>query len=157
MRTDNVTGFLLLTYLLLIVLASPLIDFGSTLSWHTLFSALLLLSFPALLLLPAWILWRTAALLHWSHAAQRGILWLASSSAALFLFADVRLFDLYGFHVNGFVLNLIMTPGGIESLGASATPLYRSVTVRGKGCSHSCTACMVATGTPSWPTTAVPC
>ncbi len=36
----------------------------------------------------------------------------------LLLLADLRVFKLYGFHINGFVVNLLLTPGGIESLGA---------------------------------------
>jgi membrane-anchored protein YejM (alkaline phosphatase superfamily) len=42
-----------------------------------------------------------------------------ASLCALLLFSDMQLFRMYGFHINGFVINLITTPGGIESLGAS--------------------------------------
>lgn len=35
------------------------------------------------------------------------------------LFADAFIFKLYGFHLNGFVWNLVFTRGGIESLGGS--------------------------------------
>ncbi|NOY62353.1 MAG: DUF3413 domain-containing protein, partial [Gammaproteobacteria bacterium] len=35
------------------------------------------------------------------------------------IFADRTIYALYGFHLNGFVWNLLMTPGGIESLGGS--------------------------------------
>jgi len=38
-----------------------------------------------------------------------------------FVFIDSHLYDLYAFHINGFVWNLITTPGGIESLGADQT------------------------------------
>jgi len=37
----------------------------------------------------------------------------------IFIFADGFIFRLYGFHFNGFVWNLILTEGGIESLGGS--------------------------------------
>ena len=40
----------------------------------------------------------------------------------LLLLADLRVFELYGFHINGFVVNLLLTPGGIESLGAGSAP-----------------------------------
>jgi membrane-anchored protein YejM (alkaline phosphatase superfamily) len=33
------------------------------------------------------------------------------------LFADRRIYEIYGFHVNGFVVNLLVTPGGIASMG----------------------------------------
>jgi len=36
------------------------------------------------------------------------------------LFADLRIHALYGFHINGFVVNLVATPGGIASLEASS-------------------------------------
>ncbi|MCU7940927.1 MAG: sulfatase-like hydrolase/transferase, partial [gamma proteobacterium symbiont of Bathyaustriella thionipta] len=39
----------------------------------------------------------------------------------IFIFIDSRLYDLYAFHINGFVWNLITTPGGIDSLGADQT------------------------------------
>lgn len=35
------------------------------------------------------------------------------------LYADSFIYELYGFHINGFVLNLVFTPGGIDSLGGS--------------------------------------
>jgi len=46
---------------------------------------------------------------------------LISILGHLFVFADSHLFDLYAFHINGFVWNLLTTPGGIESLGADQT------------------------------------
>ncbi len=34
------------------------------------------------------------------------------------LFADRLIHDMYGFHINGFVIDLVLTPGGIAALGA---------------------------------------
>ena len=48
-----------------------------------------------------------------------GILALLNALTFTLLFSDIRLFDLYGFHINGFVINLLITKGGIESLGGS--------------------------------------
>ncbi len=52
--------------------------------------------------------------------------WLASIVAVLgtgllliLLYTDKVIFGMYGFHLNGFVWNLITTPGGIESLDSS--------------------------------------
>ncbi len=42
---------------------------------------------------------------------------LAGLTQAL-LYADHLIRDMYGFHINGFVINLVFTPGGIDSLGA---------------------------------------
>jgi membrane-anchored protein YejM (alkaline phosphatase superfamily) len=36
---------------------------------------------------------------------------------ALALRADGRIFEIFGFHLNGFVLNLLVTPGGVDSMG----------------------------------------
>jgi membrane-anchored protein YejM (alkaline phosphatase superfamily) len=53
--------------------------------------------------------------------------WLASSVIALTglthvgLFADRLIHDMYGFHINGFVVDLVFTPGGIASLGATSS------------------------------------
>jgi uncharacterized protein len=44
---------------------------------------------------------------------------LTGSITTLLLYANAKLFALYGMFFNGFILNLIMTPGGIESLGGS--------------------------------------
>jgi len=44
---------------------------------------------------------------------------LAGLTQAL-LFADRIVHDMYGFHINGFVVDLVFTPGGIGSLGATA-------------------------------------
>jgi len=46
------------------------------------------------------------------------IAFAAVSLTQLFIFADAAVFRLYGFHFNGFVWNIVSTPGGIESLGA---------------------------------------
>jgi membrane-anchored protein YejM (alkaline phosphatase superfamily) len=45
----------------------------------------------------------------------------ASILGHVLVFFDSKLFDLYGFHINGFVWNLVTSPGGIESLGADQT------------------------------------
>jgi membrane-anchored protein YejM (alkaline phosphatase superfamily) len=52
-------------------------------------------------------------------------LWLATSLITLAglthvgLFADRMIHDMYGFHINGFVVDLVFTPGGIAALGAT--------------------------------------
>lgn len=44
---------------------------------------------------------------------------ITAGVTTLFLYANAKIFSLYGMFFNGFILNLIMTPGGIESLGGS--------------------------------------
>lgn len=56
-----------------------------------------------------------------------------------FIFLDSRLYDLYAFHINGFVWNLFTTPGGIASLGADQTnPLTFLGYVSVLGAVHAC-------------------
>ena len=57
--------------------------------------------------------------------APRLVAVLATAAALAFLLADARVHAIYGFHVDGFVLNLVLTPGGIESMGAGAST-YRT-------------------------------
>ena len=91
------------------------------------FHLLVWLTYSALYLAPA--LLSACAVCLW----QRRPSWLVpcvavSTTAACIVFmrADSVIFDLYRFHFNGFVLNLLSTPGGIESLGGDAGS-YRSV------------------------------
>ncbi len=44
---------------------------------------------------------------------------VVATLVAATLLADVRIHQLYGFHINGFVWNLVTTPGGIASMEAS--------------------------------------
>lgn len=43
---------------------------------------------------------------------------LVLSLLTILLLVDSQIYGMYGFHLNGFVWNLITTPGGIESMGA---------------------------------------
>src|SRR6185503_17961206 len=45
------------------------------------------------------------------------------------LIVDHRLFATFGFHVNGFVLNLLTTRGGLASLGASTETVVATVAI----------------------------
>jgi hypothetical protein len=53
---------------------------------------------------------------------------LVATLVATTLLADVRIHELYGFHLNGFVWNLVTTPGGMASLEAS-NETWRTVAV----------------------------
>lgn len=94
------------------------------------FVAAVYLSYAALFLAVAWaipraILWVNKRFL--TPLAARAILWLAVLSMSvlcLLLFIDSQLYMLYGFHLNGFVWNLLTTPGGLESMGISTSAVY---------------------------------
>ena len=45
---------------------------------------------------------------------------LTGGITTLLMYANAKLFSLYGMFFNGFILNLVITPGGIESLGGSS-------------------------------------
>ncbi len=46
---------------------------------------------------------------------------VSTGLTTLLLYANAKIFALYGMFFNGFILNLVMTPGGIESLGGSSS------------------------------------
>src|SRR5262245_57769918 len=52
---------------------------------------------------------------------RRGIVYavalVLATATAVAIEADSRVFEIFGFHLNGFVLNLVTTPGGIDSMG----------------------------------------
>lgn len=48
------------------------------------------------------------------------IAWITSSLVILCIYGDYKLFELYEYHFNSFVWNLITTPGGIAALGATS-------------------------------------
>ncbi|SFK72927.1 sulfatase-like hydrolase/transferase [Methylophaga sulfidovorans] len=52
-------------------------------------------------------------------SVSKNIAWILTSVIFLALYADYEIYTLYEYHFNGFVWNLIITPGGIEALGAT--------------------------------------
>ena len=77
-----------------------------------------LYSVPALL--PIWLISKLAG----PRLGKRGLMVLMAIAALLgaginvALFADFSIYTIFSFHLNGFVWNLITTPGGIASMGA---------------------------------------
>jgi uncharacterized protein len=49
---------------------------------------------------------------------------ILTTTALLFLGADLMIYDLYNFHFNGFVWNLMTTRGGMSSLGGGANTYF---------------------------------
>ena len=80
------------------------------------------LSYPLFYLLPAFalaglalrLLSRAAPVVAWAPAA------VLFAAVQLGVYADLRIHELYGFHINGFVWNILTTRGGVESLGAGS-------------------------------------
>ncbi|PXF57156.1 MAG: hypothetical protein C4B58_10865 [Deltaproteobacteria bacterium] len=87
------------------------------------------LSYGFIYLLPAMILTKslhylsyrktgnTFSLHRFSPALEYGVAVASTSAVDILLFADRTIYRLFGFHINGFILNLVTTPGGMESMG----------------------------------------
>ena len=130
-RTRILNHFFFVIYLITLALGSnywPSQEFeqGST----TFFTLVVHLTYSFIYILPALLLTK---LVHFatrlvtgrnksSRWATRFSYTTASVSAGLvllLLFADSKIYEIYDFHINGFVINLVTTPGGIESMGMS--------------------------------------
>jgi hypothetical protein len=91
-------------------------------------------TYTALYLAPLALLVGLAALVlrNRGRVARVSLATLAVLGAALLqiaLFADRFLLGLYGFHMNGFVWNLVTTRGGIESMDASADTIATFIAI----------------------------
>lgn len=118
----------LLTYLVLLVITSDSIDLTSAFrdgAMTAVFATLVWLSYGVIYLLPALLLTKVVdVLVHRGRTQGRtSIMYplaVASTSiTTLFVYANTKLFSLYGIFINSFVINLVTTPGGLESMGAS--------------------------------------
>ncbi len=121
--------YFLFSYLLILVLASGYlfnVNFADTQT--TLFAICSYLSYCAVYLLPAFLITKLSLFLFslgrrtslgWNVAQVLAI--LTTGFTAVVLYADYFIFRLYHFHLNGFVWNLVKTPGGIEPLGGSSS------------------------------------
>ncbi len=120
--------FFLATYLVLLAITFDGVDFASAAEdgrLTLLFAIAVWLTYGLIYLLPSLlIVWVADRFFHREreHGHKRVFYPLAIVATALttlFFYANAKLFTLYGFFVNSFVINLIATPGGLESLGAS--------------------------------------
>ena len=97
------------------------------------FLIITLIVWSALLCLPIYTL--AAITLRFKHLPKLYIMLsllavLTAYSLLAFLIANFKLYSLYGFYTNFFVLNLISTPGGIEAMGVSAST-WKSAVIAG--------------------------
>jgi len=85
--------------------------------------------YNAMYLLPAMLLtwlagrpgvWKTLRAPSFNGVAAQIVAVVSVALTTLFFYANTQLHALYGMFVNGFVVNLVVTPGGLESLGGSA-------------------------------------
>ena len=112
-----------ITYLLVLWLVSDSLPFATAYSesWLTFgFMIIAFLLYGIYYLLPAITI--TALLKFLTKSSKPAFITavLTGGITTLLLYANAKLFALYGMFFNGFILNLVMTPGGIESLGGSS-------------------------------------
>ena len=84
-------------------------------SWPALFTLLVSVSYAFIYLLPLFITYQGLKRIN-RPRLRHGLMLLLAWLIVLLLLSDLYLYKLYGFHINGFVPNVIFTPGGIESL-----------------------------------------
>lgn len=117
------TSYFAVCFLILLGINSSPMDFASAyqLGWkETAFALNAWLSYNLMYLAPALLLtWLAGRLSRTGSSSQLGVAVVTGGLTSLFFYASARLHELYGMFVNGFVINLIVTPGGIESLGGS--------------------------------------
>lgn len=83
-----------------------------------LFHTLSWVSYSFIYLLPSLLLPALLVYLAPSHNKLiAGVAVAGTAFCILFIRVDSTIYDLYNFHFNGFALNLLITPGGIDSLG----------------------------------------
>lgn len=120
--------FFLLTYGVLLAITWDGFDFTSARNDGPLalgFAIAVWLTYGVLYLLPALLLTRLVEkVVHRKREHGRSLLVftlavLSTGITTLFFFANAKLYSLYGMFINSFVINLVTTPGGLESLGAS--------------------------------------
>jgi len=124
---DRIHRFYLLTWLLLALHVSTLTSASQYSSAYPAFWTLATtFSYSFFYMLPAlaggylvrWLIGRLPAGRSGGWIVAVLLVGLTGLTHAL-LFTDRMIHSMYGFHINGFVLDLVTTPGGIESLGAS--------------------------------------
>ncbi len=130
-KTHPLSCYFFITYFVVLALCLRYVGFASLPDpLTTIFLLSTLLSYSAVYLLPAFLLTMLANRLfnQWGEKRQPSFLAtpvvsilavMTSSMTLLGLYADQQIYNLFGFHFNGFVINLITTPGGLSSMGGS--------------------------------------
>src|SRR5262245_28696830 len=108
--------FGLMWLLMVIVLRGLLPDSAFADGFTSVYTILAYGTYAALYLAPTfiavWLLERFAR----DRKSAAALAIIGSGLTIVLLYVDARLHSLYGFHINGFVINLVLTPGGLDSL-----------------------------------------
>ncbi|MDG0901925.1 DUF3413 domain-containing protein, partial [Pseudomonas sp. L01] len=123
--TETLNRFFLLSWLVVLWQVLRLQDgivFDD--AWLPLWSVAASLSYAFLYIVPVYLACRLLLHFH-DRPPVRLSPWLAgvlaivgSAAVQILLYADRTLYDLYGFHLNGFSIGLLVSPGGLSSLGS---------------------------------------
>ena len=131
-RKPWITWFLLLSWCHMLVMTQSFFLSGFEGEWLSANALFHLAAWPLYSLLylmpafiPAWFLLGVCPRRQW---LAKSLAVFLTSACLLFIWSDSLVFGLYSFHINRFVLNLVMTDGGIDSLNSS-TGTYFSVGV----------------------------
>jgi len=119
--------YFLITYFIVLWLVSDSIPFSSIYEENRIsfgYAIITFLLYGMYYLLPALAITKLASLIaqRFKNTNAKTIYATAvvtGGLTTLLLYANAKIFSLYGMFFNGFILNLIVTPGGIESLGGS--------------------------------------
>lgn len=121
--------YFFITYLLVLAIVDQTIPWKLIASNDTgalIFTVLTFACYGALYLLPAiFITWLVFKISNFKNKATAKLYpayvaaIVVGGLTTLLLYANAKIFSLYGTFINGFVINLVMTPGGVESLGGS--------------------------------------
>lgn len=84
-----------------------------------LYQSVLIGSYALMFVAPAWAVSRLVG--RWLPKTGTALAVLLAGVVQIALYGDHLLWKMYGFHLNGFVWNILTTPGGIEALGSSAS------------------------------------
>lgn len=121
--SNSLIYFYLLSYLPAALLASDSIKLHQAWQSDTISFIFVLASwlcYSAYYLLPSalltWLAYRLSSRRTWPTYITAVV---TSGLTTLLLYANAKLYALYGTFINGFIINLVTTPGGIESLGGS--------------------------------------
>jgi len=122
-QTNILKTYFLLTYVAVLFLVSDSIPFTSILQDGLLpFGYMLVtwLLYGLYYLLPAIAITALVRFISKNTSAMYIIAVITGGITTLLMYANAKLFSLYGMFFNGFIFNLVSTPGGIESLGGSS-------------------------------------
>ena len=117
------TWFFLISYSAIIYLAADSVSFAASYQAGVatfLFTGFALLCYSLLYLTPAILItWLISTIFKYKPLATYLAAVLTMGITLLLFYANAKLFSLYGMFINGFIINLLMTPGGVASLGGS--------------------------------------